>query len=93
MCLDVRREPLSPGVAPEPDPSAPANVQGGEKAWDPPTHLQEGAPSLARPLCGPFRGCLRDQPQVLLQEFISFNTNQSVFIPKRLIFSLKKKKH
>ena len=37
MCLDVRREPLSPGVAPEPDPSAPANVQGGEKAWDPPT--------------------------------------------------------
>lgn len=41
------------------------------------------------PSSPPLRGCLMDQPQVFLTQFISFNTNQSTFIPKRLISSKK----
>lgn len=41
------------------------------------------------PSSPPLSGCLMDQPQVFLMQFISFNTNQSTFIPKRLISSKK----
>ena len=91
MCLGLCHKSLSPGVAPEQDASIPADVQGG-RLGPFPSHLWRGAPSLAKALCGPLCGCLMDQPQVFLQQLISFNTNQSVFIPKRLIFSKKKKK-
>lgn len=62
------------------------------KTWALPFSPVGGAPSLAKALRGPLCGCLMGQPQVFLQQLISFNTNQSVFIPKRLIFSKKKKK-
>ena len=79
MYLGLCHKSLSPGVAPEQDPSIPADVQGG-RLGPSPSHLQ-GAPSLARALRGPLCGCLMDQTQVFLQQLVSFNTNQSVFIP------------
>lgn len=51
--------------------------------------LAFGAPSPAKVLGGPLSGCLMDQPQIFLRQFTSFNTNQSTFIPKRLISSKK----
>lgn len=60
---------------------------GKEQGLDPP--LPFGAPSPARALGGPLSGCLMDQPQIFLKQFTSFNTNQSTFIPKRLISSKK----
>lgn len=60
---------------------------GKEQGLGPP--LPFGAPSPAKALGGPLSGCLMDQPQIFLKQFTSFNTNQSTFIPKRLISSKK----
>lgn len=87
VCLDLCHGPLSPGFLPELDPRAPASVEGARLGLFP--LLPLGAPSPAEALGGPLSGCLMDQPQIFVKQFTSFNTNQSTFIPKRLISSKK----
>lgn len=62
--------------------------RGWGEAWAPKLTFRGGIPHWPDPWVGPFISCLRDQPRVLLQEFISFNTNQSIH-SQRLIPSKK----